>query len=523
MPTLQIPGRNKPVVFDVQPGFGGGQVSYLRPSLLQPNEAEGLLNVDLMRLEDATTRRGCDQLSGESAGANPILGLAYFDIVGTEKLIRVKNTGTVKVQSHDGNPASSWVDVIGWTPSAVDCCMVQGNNKLFFANGTDNMRSWDGATFVDMGTGYPNPPKYKYILYATNRLIGWGDPANPDTLGFSNILGEGLWSAAQTMRIGAGDGDEITCCLMLSKTLLAVFKRSSCYVVDIDPSVSVSNFTQELASRTVGCVGPRAACKVRGDIWFYSDAGVRSLQRILQGQDTAVSPTISYPVSDVLDGINRSALATVCCTFYRDRFLLAFPSGVATYPDKVMPCRVNADGGKWMGTWTGWAPTIFVRSYIGGAERLNIGRSDGCVWRWRDFVAELDEIASDFRDNGAEITTQVLTRRMNHGDTDAWKQGFTVEAEFNQSSASISIYAVPDGVVASTPLLNASSALGFLIFPVTFPITFPAVGVKRTPGTLMHSGRYREIAFLIQSTAGKMALRRISAGAFFQRMEVRSQ
>jgi hypothetical protein len=522
MPTLQIPGRNKPVVFDVQPGFGGGQVSFLRPSLLQPNQAEGLLNVDLMRLEDATTRRGCDQLSNEAAGANAILGLGYFDIVGTEKLIRVKNTGTVKVQSHDGTPASSWVDVGGWTPSAIDCCIVQGNNKLFFANGTDNLRSWDGAAFTDMGTGYPNPPKYKYLLYATNRLIGWGDPANPDTLGFSNILGEGAWSLANTMRIGAGDGDEITNCVLLSKTILAVFKRSSTYVVNIDPSVSVANFNQELVSRTIGCVGPRAAAKVGADIWFYSDNGVRSLKRILSGEDTEISPAISYPITDVLDGINRSAQSTVCCTFYRDRFLLAIPSGLATLPDKILPCRIAPEGGIWMGTWSNWAPTLFCRSYIGGAERLNIGRSDGQVWRWRDFVAENDEVSTDYKDNTLDITTQVLTRRMNHGDTDAWKQGFTVEAEFNLSSATVSVYAVPDGVVASTPVLTASSALGSFSFPVVFPLSFPAIGVKRTPGTLMHSGRFREIAFLLQSTAGKMALRRISAGAFYQRMEVRS-
>lgn len=114
MPTLQIRGRNKPAIFDGMPGLGGGQVSFLRPSLLQPNQAEGLLNIDLLRLEDAVTRRGCDQLeTGESIGANAVLGMAYYDIVGTEKLVRVKNTGTMKVQTHDGTPASSWTDAAG--------------------------------------------------------------------------------------------------------------------------------------------------------------------------------------------------------------------------------------------------------------------------------------------------------------------------------------------------------------------------------------------------------------------------
>lgn len=522
MPLLQIRGRNKPVTFDGVPGFGGGQVSNLRPSLLQPNQAEGLLNVDLVRLEDATTRRGCDQLSAEAAGANRILGLAYYDTTTYEKLVRVKNTGTMKVQTHDGTPASSWTDAAGWTPSAADCAIVQGNNLLFFANGTDNLRSWDGATFTDMGTVYPNPPLYSGILYATNRLIGWGDAANRDTLGFSNILGEGVWSLANTLRPGAGDGDPIVTCVLWSKTLLAVFKRSSIYLVDIDPSVAVASMRVDTVSRTIGCVGPRAACKVGSDIWFMSDDGVRSLRRVLNGEDTEVVPALSFPINDLLEELNRDALATCCTLFYNDRFFLAIPTGASTQPDTVLPAKVLADGVRWMGEWSGWAPCIFARSYIGGLQRLNIGRSDGQVWRWREFVQESLETATDFQDVGTDIETQVLTRRMSFGDAEAWKQGFTCEAEFNESTAEVSVYAVPDAVVAATPLLTASSAIGFLNFPVTFPITFPAVGVKRTPGTLMHSGRFRELAFLLQSDAGKMALRKVTASAFMQSMEVRS-
>jgi hypothetical protein len=523
MPQLQIRGRNKPPVPDGVPGFGGGQVSNLRPSLLQTNQSEGLQNVDLVRLEDATTRRGCDQLeTGETTGPNAVLGMGFFKVGATEKLVRVKNTGTLKVQTHDGTPASSWTDAAGWTPSAANCDLVQGNDKMFFANGTDNLRSWDGAAFTDMGTGYPAPPKYAHILYATNRLIGWGDTANPDTLGFSNILGEGVWSLANTMRIGAGDGDEIVTCVLWTKTLLAVFKRTSCYVVNIDPSAVISTMTIETVSETIGCVGPRAACKVGKDIWFMTDEGVRSLTRVLNGEDTEVVPPISFPVHDVIDTINKAALGTVCCYFYGDRFFIAIPTGVATLPDKVLPALVISAEPRWLGTWTGWAPVIFVRSKFGRQKKLNIGRSDGRVWRWRDFVTEASEVGGDFQDAGTEIATHILSRRLNFGDGDAWKQGFAVELEFNLSTANVSLYAVPDGSPASTPLLTASSAIGTLSFPISFPLVFPAVGIKRTPGTLMHSGRFREIAFLVASTAGKLALRKLSASAFMQSMEVRS-
>lgn len=524
MALLQIRGRNKAPVPDGMPGFGGGQVSNLRPSLLQANQSERLVNIDLVRLEDATTRRGCEQLSSEAAGANPVLGIGYYDVPGTELFVRAKNTGTLKVQTHDGNPASAWLDATGWTPAAATCDIVQGNNLLFFANGTDNLRSWDGTTFTDMGTTYPNPPRYARLLYATNRLIGWGDAANPDTLGFSNILGEGVWSAAQSLRIGAGDGDPIVAAVLWTKSLLAVFKRSSCYLVNIDPSVSVSAFTVDTISRTIGCVGPRAACRVGSDIWFMTDDGVRSLRRVLEGEDTEVAPAISYPINDELGEINRAAIARCVCVFYNDRFILAVPTGAEpeAEPDLVLPARVMADGVRWMGVWTGWAPSVFTRSYMGGLPRLVWGRADGQVWRWRDTTPESLEAGADYQDVGVDYASEVWTRRMAFGDSGQWKQGFTCEAEFNESTADVQIHAVPDAIPGAAPVLTASSAIGFLSFPISFPLSFPAVGIKRTPGTLMHTTRFRELAFRVQAAAGKMALRRIDATAFIQTMEVRS-
>jgi hypothetical protein len=185
--------------------------------------------------------------------------------------------------------------------------------------------------------------------------------------------------------------------------------------------------------------------------------------------------------------------------------------------------RVMDDGAHWMGTWTGWQPTLFVRSYIGGNERLNIGRGDGLVWRWRDFTPEKDEIAIDYQDVGTDFATSILTRRHSFQDPDAWKQGFLAELEFNFSSALVSVYAVPDAITGTQPIFSASSALGFLIFPVTFPIVFPAIGVKRVEGTLMFTKRFRELAFLINCASGKMALRKVTASAFYQSMPVYSR
>lgn len=525
MAIRQIQGGNKTPQTDGQPGFGGGQVSNLRAALLQQNQCGQLVNMDLMKLEDAVTRRGTDQMqTGEAADATkPVLGMGYFDITGTEKLMRVRDvSGTLKVQTHDGTPASSWADAAGWTPANARCSIVQGNNKLFFGNGTDNLRSWDGAAFTDMGTTYPNPPKYAHLLYATNRLIGWGDTANPDTIGFSNILGEGVWSLANSLRVGAGDGDGIVACTLWSRTLLVVLKRSSANLIDINPATTVASMVIDDISKTVGCVGPRAFAKVGKDIWFVTDEGVRSLQRILQGEDTEISPPVSYPVQNVFDTVNRAAMDTICCAFYGDRFFMAIPTGSNTQPDTVLVARIMPDGPRWLGTWTGWTPTLFVRSYIAGAQRLNIGMADGRVLRWRDFVTESSEATTDYEDAGVAIASAALTRNLTFGDAGQWKQGFSIEAEFSESRAEVDVTPVLDGVEAAAPVITASSALGFLTFPISFPLTFPITGIRRTPGTLMHNGRFRELAVLVEAAAGKMALRSVTVTAFIKTMETSS-
>lgn len=523
---LQIRGRNKQIVPDAQLSWGAGQISRVRASELPENAAQELINCDLREELDLVTRRGTDQMSTENAGADRVLGASYFDIVGTERLIRVKKvSGTVRVQEHDGSPSSAWSNIGAWTPSEVDVTIVQGNNKLFFSNGTDNMRSWDGATMTDMGTGFPNPPKCSLLVYHTNRLIAAGDATAPDTLYASNILGEGVWSGANSTRIGAGDGDDIVALLPWSGYLLVVLKRSSVWVVNCDPTVSPGSWEVKPITKTSGCVGPRAVVAVGRDVWFVSDYGWRSVARLLDsggaGADAEVGPALSSPVQNLFDAINRSAQNTTCVTLMDDRLLCAIPTGNATRPDTVIAARMRPDGSAvWLGKWTGWTPCVFFRSYISGAERLNIGMADGRVLRWRNFTSETAEAAADFEDAGADIPTTIHTRAMHHGQRRNPKKGFSCEIQFNRStSPAVDVIPYVDGVEGDS-IATVTSALGAVVFPLSFPITMPNPGIKNVPLTLMHTDRYREIAIRLETESGKVSVRSVSVEAFLETMQI---
>jgi hypothetical protein len=520
MVSLQIRGRNKPLLPDAQASWAGGMVSSVRANALQPDQAQELVNVDLRNELDASTRRGAEQLGAEAGGSERVRGAAYFDTVTTEKLVRViKTSGVMQVQTHDGVPASAWSVAGGWTPSDADVEIVQGNNKLFFGNGTDNLRSWDGAAFTDMGTGFPNPPKMALLAYLTNRLLGAGDPANPDTLYASNILGEGVWSGANSVRVGAGDGDPITALYPWSGFLLLVGKRSSVWVVNCDPTVAPGSWEIKCITRTSGVVGPRAMVGVGKDVWFLSDTGWRSVARLLDaasaGADAEVGPALSWPVQGLFDAMNRAAAATCAVTLMDDRLLAAIPTGNATRPNIVVAARVRPDGSVvWLGKWTGWTPCVWVRSTFGGAERMNFGQSDGRVLRWRNYTAEADESSVDYRDAGAAIPTTLHTRAMHHGQTRNSKKGFTCEIEFNRStSPSVTVTPYIDGAAAPA-LATITSALGAVVFPLTFPIAMPSSGIKRAALPLIHTMRYRELALRLHSASGKLSVRTVAAEAF---------
>lgn len=520
MPTRNIEAIDDPPLFDASPGFAGGLNDYVRRSRISEQQYAVGENVMITKAGLAQTRRGTQDLwtqlwTPAEQPLNRWLGMGWFNKSdGQQALIMVASVsnGTAWVMR--------WSDgVVGNTygqptiPGAPDVnafvSIVQGLDKVYFSNGVDVPMTWDGTAspLSALGAGATDFPKAKYITWFTNRMIAAGIATKPDTVAFSDILDPSNthWSAANTIRVGAGDGDEITGIVPWTGTLLLVFKKSSVWVVDVNPLTTVAQFQITRIHSGIGCVAHRSIVQVGTDVWFLSREGVRSVRRVLQGAENEVSLPLSLPVQNRLARINQDAWATSCAAYINNRYILGFPAGSNTMPSEALV--FNTELQQWESWWSGLAPHAMQLSYFGGAEKLNLCDATARVLRWLHYIPETSENAASFEDYGNAIPAVIGLRSHSFGEPLNQKRGFAVEFEFNNSLADVvTLKANPDEAAAGSTLATIT--------------TVDASPINRKAYTLLHQAPFREIAFEVSSTGKKLALRGVSVSAFLQTMPV---
>ncbi|RME72402.1 MAG: hypothetical protein D6781_02275 [Verrucomicrobia bacterium] len=503
--------------YDQQASFAGGQVSAVRRNRLGGEQCPRLVNVMLSPTGVAKTRRGVETIGPETADdTKPIDGLAFFAVSGQQQLVRVRDG---KVET-DSTGVGVWQQVPGWTPSLnTPCAIVQGLDKLYFAQVGHNMHSWDGTTMTDMGTGSPNPPQVKLLRWHTNRLIGAGDPSAPDTIYFSNILDGAVWNyTSQALRVGAGDGDPIVSMVPWTGNLLAVFKQRSIWVVEIDPSQTVAEMTIRMVTDRIGCAAARSAVLVGGDVWFLaSDNTVRSLERIFEGQDSAVAPTpLSQPVQDELEDLDPWYRFEAAAVYYQGRYLLAVRPKDQLRQSRVLSCNTTL-GGAWEGRWSGtpWRPLCWCVSVFGGREALYFGGADGRVYRLMDDEPDNTASAAYYLDGGAAIETLIETRSMDFGEPLNAKRPLHVELEVGESATTgVELTLIRDEQADETPLETVNEGLQqVMVPPVTVPFYLSDKPLRRLAVELAHEPPQREWGLRVRSVDGRIAVRRVMMSA----------
>jgi hypothetical protein len=491
---------------DATPNFAAGLASYPASTQLAVNQFALGINTSVTKIGEVQTRRAFERVGAFVAGTAAIDGLAYLDTAaGVRKLLRCR--GGV-CEAWDG---AAWAAAGGFAPTAGKPLeIVQLLDKLYLTNGGFNsINSWDGAVFAALAISGP-----QYLVAATNRLIGAGGTSMTDTVWFSNILDPLTWNAANKLRVGAGDGDVITGVAMWTKNLLAVFKRTRIYIVNIDPAIAVGSMVIDEVPAGLGCLSHRSIAKVGRDLWFLaSDGTVRSLSRVLEGQEQQITGAMSLPIQNELADMTEDQAATACATFFANRYLLSFWS---PYPTKrkiaSFNTELNGGAGGWEGIWsqTGMLnPSIFVRTKFAGRERLMAADdTDGSVLSWRTGNAPSAETIFDFTDSSDvfhAITTQVRTRGCFFGADQNLKQGFAVELECSADqpgvTATVNAKAMPDEGALVTLQAGVS-------------------GSGKSALTLLHQPPFRAMQFDLSSASGKLAVRGVRPTAFMQTMPV---
>ena len=503
-----------PIVTDGQLSFSGGQVSNKPPQDLAPNEACELLNCDITRLGSVVTRRGTVQIGG-AAGTFSIKGLAFYDTPTQQRLIASANDNMYYWTG------AAWAVLDPTIPTGVGAFtggtvrFAQGINRLYMADGLNNLWSWDGTTAADLGSAAPNQPPVgaKYIAWHTNRLCAAGMNAERDAIYFSQFLDGAVWDkAAWQIRVGAGEDDRIVGIVPWSNFNLVVLKRRSVWIVNCNPTLAVSDFEIRRISNQVGCVSGATAVQVGNDVFFLSDSGVRSVNRLLATEDQhEVGEALSGPVQDVIDRIKWDA-GGWAATYWNNRYILSLT--LDTTGNRyclVYNTLVNA----WSGLWDGWDAGHF--SYYvptaGAVPRLVFAKGGtNNVFEWYDYLRRDQETADVFKDNGTRIITQITTRGQDFGAPMVQKTGLSQQFTFYDSNATAVSITATTGPTFNAALLGAFS-------PTTNAYAATADDLLRSFG-IQHLGRFGYIQYILNTNGGKLGLRSTTGTAFVETLNI---
>jgi len=150
------------LAFDGIRSFTGGQASGLQSDQLAQNQVQRLVNMTLSPKGNLETRRGVTSFNTTATSQQgSIGGMAYYDTTSTEDLVTVTqgrlytidSNGTADLHPADelwsavnrtwAAEAEQWADgyVVAYTSKV---SMAQFNNKMFLADGDDDLHFFDG-------------------------------------------------------------------------------------------------------------------------------------------------------------------------------------------------------------------------------------------------------------------------------------------------------------------------------------------------------------------------------------------
>jgi hypothetical protein len=366
------------------------------------------------------------------------------------------------------------------------------------------------------------PAGISLLVWHTERLVASGITNTPDTIFFSQILDGGTWDQLNwSIRVGASDSDAITSITGWTNYNLLVLKQHSSWIVGCDPQIEPAAFQINRVHDRIGSMSPRTVCQVGTDIFFLSDScQVHSIKNILASeQQKEVGPALSYPVQDILDRINRSAIETATAFHWRNRYILAVPLDAATNPNYVLV--FNTLTNSWSGVWTGIKPLYFTSRLDGKTQKLCFAQSDWSVVDWMDYVTLSQETGIAFQDQGIDYPSNVTTRAFSWNDPICTKTGLNVEFECNKSMAEVTVNVIRDDMI---PVYFEAFATvqTSLVLPLTLPFQLPQSGVVRKSFDLQRYDPFRELQFEVTAAGGKLSMRSIAASGWINALQIQS-
>jgi len=431
----------------------------------------------------------------------PVQALAFHQRAGEQRLVAVCNRTL-----HNWNGSSWSAAIAGWTATSSNRLvqLAPMNNKLYVVDGTQRIFEFDGSNFTALAGGDDPQAGATMIVSHADRLFaaGWdGTVVAPYTIRASDLrdAGTGKWHPINfDFQVGS-DYAPITALVPMLRNWLVVFKQNAIHMVNCDPlQPTAATWLKQELTLELGCVGRRAAIRVGGDCWFWSQDGIRGITSAVgtEGAFELVAP-YSQPMQPYVDRVNLAYKHLIAAHRYRDLVFFAVPLDSATEPSHTLV--FNARLRQWMGVWSGVTPTCWATTrFDGTAERLVMGDTAARVNQWKD-LDDQDDTAT-YTDNGADIASTLTTKSFNFGEPDSNKDGDFWEFLFDVSVAvncTVTAYYDTEAVPPWTITDEVQNGL-----PVDLPFDLAVARARRVRNNLDSLGDFREVYFTITTTAG---------------------
>jgi hypothetical protein len=544
MPVLDNTQSDDQLLFEVEASFDGGTDSRNLPRLLGQGQCAEMINIDTAVDGTAVTRRGTaiwgSSFSGSPAGTYPITGMGFYNTNERTDLIVARNGYLYVKSTTEANVAWTRINyestnfAFSNNVQPVYFTMLEG--KMFFSNGTGVLK-WieplagtaSGLVIKDCPqqvfgvspntTTLPAPSNLIFLTTHLGRIFAV-DNTYPDTIRVSSVLsasGTMSWNSVDSLTLsglkGISDGDAITGIASWTGTRLVVFKRHSTFVVDCDGDTtywSVQNIDEN-----VGCASHRSIARVGSDVFWLSDAGVRTLVRTLAGTENQISEPLSKPIQPLIGDIYKASIESASAIFFENRYILSLPSK----PDASSRFSIvyNTLTRNWTGKWIGMDGLCHVRYTNEFIDSIFIGMPNGTVMRWLGGQSESNEYYNSYYDATVPVYASLTTREYSFGDYVTKKSPFSFEVEFLESSSVADVYLIMDGGSKVAVVTAATAASGIAIpFILDSTSRLGTSNYKRIGFTLIGKPQFKGIQFYVaaRGSSPKMGLISLAISAY---------
>lgn len=230
------------------------------------------------------------------------LGAGRFNpVTGTAKTLIAHGTSMYSVSDIDGSTTSL---ATGFNASATNYYFASADDKIYWTNGYDVPRYWDGTTVSTLSGAVAS----KYIIFHKNRAF-FVDPANPTKVVFSDLGDYNTFTSTNFVYVPSPkSGDPITGWVVFQDNL-TIFTRKTKYVLFGDDP---GNFVLRQSSGKKGAVNQDVIKADANFIYFLADDGI---YRYSGSQDELISDK----VQTLVDRISDKTLATAAIqnNYYR--------------------------------------------------------------------------------------------------------------------------------------------------------------------------------------------------------------